>query len=150
MEDHYKQEALRSEKRRLETEVSVPTGEIPDLRFQLDSRNSRLEEDEEFLKLLLECFNGIFFKGTVDGKTFSLSGDFEKITGYSRKEIAFDANTWTSLIHPEDLNSVEDEINQLTYVPGVAMKREFRIVRKDGELRWVNVFAHSSKSRGLE
>jgi len=51
MEDHYKQEALRSEKRRLETEVSVPTGEIPDLRFQLDSRNSRLEEDEEFLKL---------------------------------------------------------------------------------------------------
>jgi PAS domain S-box-containing protein len=150
MEDHYKQEALRSEKRRLETEVSVPTGEIPDLRFQLDSRNSRLEEDEEFLKLLLECFNGIFFKGTVDGKTFSLSGDFEKITGYSRNEIAFDANTWTSLIHPEDLNSVEDEINQLTYVPGVAMKREFRIVRKDGELRWVNVFAHSSKSRGLE
>ena len=150
MEDHYKQEASRSEKRRLETEVSVLTRDISDLRSQLDSGNSRLEEDEEFLKLLLEYFNGIFFKGTVDGKTFSLSGDFEKITGYSANEIAFDANTWTSLIHPEDLNSVEDEIKQLTYVPGVAMKREFRIVRKDGELRWVNVFAHSSKSRGLE
>lgn len=150
MEDHYKQEAFRSEKRRLETEVSVRTREIPDLRSQLDSRNSRLAEEEEFLKLFLEYFNGIFFKGTVDGKTFSLSGDFEKITGYSKNEIALDANTWTSLIHPEDLNSVEDEINQLTSVPGVAMKREFRIVRKDGELRWVNVFAHSSKSRGLE
>jgi PAS domain S-box-containing protein len=150
MEDHYKQEAFRSEKRRLETEVSVRTREIPDLRSQLDSRNSRLAEEEEFLKLFLEYFNGIFFKGTVDGKTFSLSGDFEKITGYSKNEIAFDANTLTSLIHPEDLNSLEDEINQLTSVPGVAMKREFRIVRKDGELRWVNVFAHSSKSRGLE
>ncbi len=150
MEDHYKQESLRSEKRRLETEVSVLTREILDLRSQLDSRNSRLEEDEEFLKLLLEYFNGIFFKGTVDGKTFFLSGDFEKITGYNKNEIAFDANTWTSLIHPEDLNSVEDEINQLTSVPGVATKREFRIVRKDGELQWVNVFAHSCKSRGLE
>jgi PAS domain-containing protein len=106
MEDHYKQEAFRSEKRRLETEVSVRTREIPDLRSQLDSRNSRLAEEEEFLKLFLEYFNGIFFKGTVDGKTFSLSGDFEKITGYSKNEIALDANTLTSLIHPEDLNSV--------------------------------------------
>ena len=84
MEDHYKQEASRSEKRRLETEVSVLTGEISDLRSQLDSRNSRLEEEDEFLKLLLEYFNGFFFKGTVDGITFSLSGDFEKITGYSK------------------------------------------------------------------
>jgi PAS domain S-box-containing protein len=150
MEDHYKQEALMSEKRRLEMEVSVLTREIQDLRSQLDSRNSRLAEDEVFLKQLLEYFNGIFFKGTVDGKTFYLSGDFEKITGYSKNEIALDTNKWTSLIHPEDLNSVEDEINQLTSVPGVALKKEFRIVRKDNELLWVNVFAHSSKSRDLE
>ena len=143
MADHNEQEVLNSKVRGLETETSVLTQENQALRSQLDYRQFRLSEDdheghgffedlsvsekkvietdfganEEFAKLLLEYFNGIFFKGTADGKLFSLSGDFEKITGYSKNQLALDANTWTSLIHPEDLNSVKDEINQLTSVP---------------------------------
>ncbi|MFH0959498.1 MAG: ATP-binding protein [Pseudomonadota bacterium] len=145
MQDHNQPEVLDSHVGRLETEVLVPTMEIQNLRLETD-----FCANKEFTQLLLEYFNGIFFKATVDGKVFAISGDFEKITGYGKNEPAFDEHWWTSLIHPEDFNSVQDEINQLTSAPGVVMKREFRIVRKDGEIRWVNVLAHSRKVRAFE
>ncbi len=174
MKDQHEQEAVESKVRRLETEVSTLTTEIENLKSQLDHKQSLLSENyhegsrmpyglpgienkeiesginKDFVERLLEYFNGVFVSGIADGKALVLSGDFEKVTGYSKNELEFNAHAWTSLIHSEDLNSVQDEINRLTSVPGAVMKGEFRIVRKDGDIRYLNVFAHSRTVRAFE
>ncbi len=173
MKDQYEQEAVESKVRRLETEVSTLTTEIQNLKSELDYKQSLLSENypegsgmpdslsgiernkiefginKDFVERLLEYFNGIFFSGIVDGKAFVLSGDFEKVTGYGKNELEFNANFWSSLVHPEDLNSVQGEINRLTSSPGAVMKGEFRIVRKDGDTRYLNVFCTLHDRQGL-
>ena len=63
--------------------------------------------------------------------------DFKKLTGY----------TFKGMLHPEDYNKISDSINQqidtsddnLDYV-------EYRIIRKDGSVRWVDDYGHYTET----
>lgn len=66
--------------------------------------------------------------------------EFQELTG----------NSFTGIVHPDDLSSVELSIaeqvaeshHDLDYV-------EYRIIRKDGEVRWVEDYGHFVQSRAL-
>ena len=64
---------------------------------------------------------------------------------------ALTGNTFRGLVHPEDFDAVQSSIDQqiadnanenLDYV-------EYRILRKDGELRWVDDFGHFAQMPGF-
>lgn len=64
--------------------------------------------------------------------------EFRELTG----------NSFRGLVHPEDLDAVEESISQqvaasqydLDYV-------EYRIIRKDGEIRWIEDYGHFIRSK---
>lgn len=56
--------------------------------------------------------------------------------------------SFRGIVHPEDLNRVEWEIkNQIQHSDGAMDYVKYRIVRKDGTVRWVDDCGHLETSR---
>ena len=62
-----------------------------------------------------------------------LSTTEEKIFGISREQLLKEPYLWHSLIHPDDLPTVEK--NQKKLNSGLSIQHEYRIIRPDGEIR---------------
>lgn len=59
-------------------------------------------------------------------------------------------NTFKGIVHPDDLESVEKSIsNQIFEKKSDLDFVEYRIIRKDGSVRWVEDYGHYIKSAGL-
>lgn len=67
------------------------------------------------------------------------AGAVEKMTGY-REDQAKDLNTWLGIIHPEDRERMKDVGLELYEEPGYEKESEYRIIRKDGAVRWVRSY----------
>jgi PAS domain S-box-containing protein len=65
------------------------------------------------------------------------SGIVEEITGYSQEEFAKGLITWDQLVHPEDLHIFFQEDQRLKSNKGYVFNIEYRIIHKNGEIRWV-------------
>jgi PAS domain S-box-containing protein len=87
----------------------------------------------------VERFNGIAYRGRLDFSVEFFHGAVEEITGYTEAEFVFGGRRWDTLIHPDDLkNLFTGEEARLHTTPGFSYEREYRIYRKDGQLRWVH------------
>ena len=58
------------------------------------------------------------------------------VTGYSPEEFHGDASLWYRIIFPEDRDAVLHSVMQAAK-DGAAFQIEHRLIRKDGEIRWV-------------
>ena len=68
-----------------------------------------------------------------------IDGAFESMTGFTPEE-HFARGNWLSLIHPDDLIQDEKDMSELRANKKVIS--EIRIVRKNGDIRWVRAYAH--------
>ncbi|WOD40938.1 diguanylate cyclase domain-containing protein [Nodosilinea sp. E11] len=67
--------------------------------------------------------------------TIYVNAAAEALYGYSPEAFVADANLWFSCVHPEDMPLLIADINVLPQVGKT--DREYRILRADGEMRWV-------------
>jgi PAS domain S-box-containing protein len=63
-----------------------------------------------------------------------IGGASESITGFSPEEL-LDMGCWQHLTHPDDRERLRAELERLT--PGWVTENEFRIITRDGEVRWL-------------
>ncbi|WP_301662744.1 PAS domain S-box protein [Methanoculleus frigidifontis] len=96
-----------------------------------------LRESEERYRLFLQNFQGIAFRANLDFSPVFCYGAAEAITGYTEEELFSDPGRWYRMIHPDDSPSLAETSEKLRSVPGYATEREYRIVRKDGDVRWI-------------
>lgn len=68
---------------------------------------------------------------------------FEAITGYIPESLPC-RNRWCELIHPEDYQRFHEEIEKTP--PGQPLSQKFRILRKDGSVRWLQSRAFPLKN----
>ena len=68
-----------------------------------------------------------------------IDGAFESMTGFTPEDY-FSRGGWLSLIHPDDL--IQDEKDMLELRANKKVISEIRIIRKNGEIRWVRAYAH--------
>ena len=109
------------------------------LRSSIWDIHERVEAERRF-DTLLSNISGVNYRRACDPSwtmEFVSEGILE-LTGYPAEEfIANRVRSYASLLHPEDSASVEAGVRQ-----GVEARQpftlEYRIVRKDGELRWVH------------
>ena len=66
------------------------------------------------------------------------SGAFESITGFSPEE--YYEHGWLSVLHPDDRERDADDMAKL--LANQKVVSEVRIIRKDGEIRWVRAYAN--------
>jgi PAS domain S-box-containing protein len=72
-------------------------------------------------------FIPLFFHGAV-----------EAITGYTEDEFNSGKPRWNQVIHPDDLPNVYAIAEKLRSIPDYSTEREYCIIRKDGQIRWVH------------
>jgi PAS domain S-box-containing protein len=102
-------------------------------------RAARLRSSEALLRSMVDNIPGALYRGACDRDWTMhwLSDEVETITGYPAGDfIDNSVRTFASVIHPEDRDYVERSVAE-----AVDARRpfnlEYRIVRRDGEVRWV-------------
>ncbi|MFL6284455.1 MAG: PAS domain S-box protein [Pyrinomonadaceae bacterium] len=98
-----------------------------------------LRESEQRLRIALQAANAGTWEQDVETKAFTWSEEFYRIFGIESGSLEPGAESWLSLVHPDDRESVVKEIASAL---GAAdnFEVEYRIVRPDdGTTRWVNV-----------
>jgi PAS domain S-box-containing protein len=102
-------------------------------------RAARLRANQALLRSLVTNIPGPLYRGAFDSDWTMewLSDEIERITGYPAADIIDSAvRPFVSVIHPDDREQVERSVMQAVDA-GRPFTLEYRIVRADGDVRWV-------------
>ncbi|MDA0181157.1 PAS domain-containing protein [Solirubrobacter phytolaccae] len=101
-------------------------------------RAAQERSNDRMLRTLMENVPGAIYRSAwhADHQLEMITDEIERISGYPPHNfLASTKRTILTLIHPEDLTAVIDAISHST--PEEPFELEYRIVRADGEVRWV-------------
>lgn len=104
----------------------------------LKAETVALAESEELYRTFSENFQGIAFKSRIDFVPLFFNGAVEEITGYTESDFINGKPRWDQVIHPEDLPAFLELAEKLFSVTAYSIKHQYRIIHKDGEIKWVN------------
>ncbi|MDY6912019.1 MAG: PAS domain S-box protein, partial [Chloroflexota bacterium] len=126
----------------------LPSGEIvavyDDITFRKQAEEA-LQESEERYRSFVQNFPGIAYRSRMDFIPIFFHGAVEKVTGYAEKDFLEGKPRWDQIIHSADLARLftEDE-GKLHSILHYSYEREYRIIRKDGAIRWVQEVIQSA------
>ena len=95
-------------------------------------------QQQRLLLSLLDNIPGIVYRGMPDWSLTFVGGEVERLTGYTSREMLGELTLWRGLIHPDDIEPVCESIRNAVCRRERILRVECRIVRKDGEVRWVS------------
>ncbi len=148
--DHFETERIAKDGRRLQVSLSVSPIRDAEGRVVGAAKIARditrrkwaeraLAESEARFRQLAEAIGSVFFlvegfTQSPPGKTLYVSPAYERIWGRPPAELYRDSQAWLYSIHPEDRPRVEGELSRAR---SGDFDIEFRILRPDGEVRWI-------------
>jgi PAS domain S-box-containing protein len=99
----------------------------------------KLVESERRFRLLAETIQDVFYiVDTTDFSTIYVSPAFETIYGLPIQTIYDDSRAFLAAVHPDDRERVhERQARWQREVPDTYVGSEYRVVRPDGSVRWV-------------
>jgi diguanylate cyclase (GGDEF)-like protein/PAS domain S-box-containing protein len=96
-----------------------------------------LRDSESRFRQMAENINDVFFLQNLDSsQIFYVSPAYEDIWGRTCESLYANPASWTDSIHPDDLDHVLTKLNEDR---NTGFDYEFRILRPDGEMRWIRV-----------
>jgi PAS domain S-box-containing protein len=134
------QEALKKARDTLEERVEERTAALKHEIAERKRVEEALRESEELYRSFVQSFQGIAFRRRMDFTSIFFHGAVEAITGYTEGEFVTGKARWDQIIHPEDLQNISESIKKIGSVPNYSDEREYRIIRKGGDIRWVHEF----------
>lgn len=114
-------------------------GTAQDITARKQAEIALKESQEKFLQLSENIHEVFFINEPNNQKIIYLNPAFEEIWGVKRELAYEDTSLWFNAIHPEDRSRVEAELKK--EILGEVFEQEYRIIRPDGHLKWIN--AHS-------
>ena len=97
-----------------------------------------LEKSEIRYRSFVENIQGLAFQSGLEWNLDFFHGVVEEITGYTEDEFVAGGITWNQVVHPEDLYIIMDVAERLVREPNFIDDREYRIIMKNGETRWIH------------
>ncbi|MEI2583573.1 PAS domain S-box protein [Scytonema sp. PRP1] len=95
-----------------------------------------LRHSEQKFRQLAENIREVFFVYNHDlSELIYISPAYEEIWGCSSSSLYQNPASWFDLVHPDDKNNVLQDVNRSINIEG--FKHEYRIIRADGEIRWI-------------
>jgi len=136
----FREEALRRETtflkddqgriyRMLGVEKCTAAGELPVVDMQ-----AKTEQYSSFVRNIQGL---IGFRLDEKGTPVFMDGAVEEITAYSKKAFMSGKGKWAEIVEPEDRPLFLENLKNAESNPDSALELEYRIRRKDGEIRWV-------------
>ncbi|MEO8158745.1 MAG: EAL domain-containing protein [Betaproteobacteria bacterium] len=106
------------------------------LEQQVQARTASLRDSELRFRQMAENIRDAFFLYDADGShMLYVSPAYEEIWGRSRESLYANPGSWNEAIHPEDRASTEEKSRM--GVLAEPFELEYRIVRSDGSIRWI-------------
>ncbi|MGA1844682.1 MAG: PAS domain S-box protein [bacterium] len=114
-------------------------GIVEDIKDISDRRRAEeaLRESEKRYRTFAKNFKGILYQTDIHFTPIFFHGAVEAITGYKEEDFVSKGPMWDRIIHREDFPVIDRESRKLLTVPHYSREREYKIVRRDGEIRWV-------------
>ncbi|MEO6669251.1 MAG: PAS domain-containing protein [Ferruginibacter sp.] len=98
--------------------------------------NQRLKETSSELKNIFNTIDEVLFSvDMLNSRLTQISPACEKIYGYPATYFMAYGNLWQSVIHPDDKKNIE--ANDVLLKEGRIVLNQYRIIRKDKTMRWV-------------
>ena len=98
--------------------------------------NEKLRASEEKFRQLAETINEIFLINDMERIVY-VSPAYERISGMSCQSLLDNQRSLVELIHPADQERMQSSFFQGFRNMNEATNEEFRIIRLDGEIRWL-------------
>jgi PAS domain S-box-containing protein len=101
-------------------------------------RAAQERANDRLLRTLMENVPGAIYRSAwhADHQLEMITDEIERISGYPPHNfLSSTKRTILTLIHPDDVDRVVEAISMST--PGEPFELEYRIIRADGEVRWV-------------
>jgi two-component system, cell cycle sensor histidine kinase and response regulator CckA len=109
---------------------------------------ARLRESEERFRQIAEHIDAVFWIHSPQRDVVEyVSPAYQSVWGYPPEELYEDGLRWREYIHPEDREGV---LNALSGQVKGAFAEEYRIIRSDGEVRWIRDRAFPVKNEAGE
>ena len=97
-----------------------------------------LRESEERYRIVAQFTYDWEYWVDSAGNFLYVSPSCERITGYSADEFIADPDLMNRIIHPDDRPEILDHYHNVrNVIPDSVDAKDFRIVRRDGEIRWI-------------
>lgn len=77
----------------------------------------------------------LFSRDVVENRFMRISDNCDQIFGYNPEEFKADPELWIAVIHSEDRHLIES--GNVMLAQGVQTVNQYRVIRKDGAVRWV-------------
>lgn len=139
------EEELKKHQQQLEALIEERTAKLAAANEQLELeilKHQKLADKLITLKARLEHLltsaTAIIYSakpGNEPGTTF-VSKNIKHLLGYKPSEVITDPHFWSNIIHPEDLQFVQDKIARLSANKPVSL--EYRLRHKNGSYRWIH------------
>ncbi|HOA68744.1 MAG TPA: PAS domain S-box protein [Methanosarcina thermophila] len=110
---------------------------------EIKKSSEKLKESEELYRSFLQNFKGISFKLDRNFNPLFLEGAVEEITGYTEKDLFSGKIGFFDLVVQEDVPFLKRSREKMISSPNSIMEYEYRIRRKDGNVRWVHELIHN-------
>jgi len=108
-------------------------------REQLNAQKHLEQLNKEITHLFNSINEGFYSRDTILNRYINLSAGCPKIYGYTIQEFFSNPMLWAEVIHPDDKERVfEDDI---ALKAGKQTLTEYRIIHKDGYVKWIEVKA---------
>ena len=86
----------------------------------------------------IERFDGIAYTWRPQATDkVQMDGAVEEISGYAAADFESDRLHWFDIVHPDDLPDLQQAEELLLALPDYRLDDEYRILRRDGTVRWV-------------
>lgn len=123
--------------------------EMEKLRLQIagsKAMKNGYSQTEKVYKNFFNISNDIFCVVGLDGYFKLVNPAFEKVLGYTKKEIL--SKPFYDLVHPDDRDANLDEVHSLS--EGIPLTYcEHRYLCKDGSYKWLTWTSHTDTAEGL-
>ncbi len=106
--------------------------------FERKRSDDALRNSEKKYRSFAQNFQGIIYRIRRDGTPIFYNGAMEEISGYTTHELTSMNPKWIDIVHPDDQEMVKSEFNRLLSPQCTIIDIEYRIIRKDGLIRWVH------------
>jgi PAS domain S-box-containing protein len=96
----------------------------------------------EYFHTLARQLNGVAYQIDLNTyRPFFLEGSWESLTGYTKEDFISGKISWSSITFAEDASTIKCELEKLLSENNYVLDIEYRIVHKNGEVRWVRDIA---------